>query len=109
MNSLRALLGALLAVAALVGTVIGAGGCGAPSPHEICVNVCEANRRCGALSDDAAATCKTNCEAMQGAYAFDEVCKNGPEVRSKFNDCLGKDCNKIQDCLADVPSSCNPK
>jgi hypothetical protein len=98
----------LAAFIALVGGMLALDGCGAPGSFELCLNTCEASRRCGALSDDAAATCKKNCDAMKGAYsdqdrASDELCKNGPEIRQKTADCLGKECNKIQDCLADVP------
>jgi len=101
-----------VAVAALVAGLWLAG-CGAPGSSDLCNMQCEANRRCGAYSDDAAATCKKNCDAMKGAYAdqdraFDDLCKNGPEIRQKTADCLGKECNKIQDCLADVPG-CLPK
>jgi hypothetical protein len=101
----------LALLAALAGIL---GGCGVPSSHEICVNTCEASRRCGGLSDADAATCKRNCDAMKGAFsdgdrAFDENCKDGPGVRSRYNDCLGKECNKIQDCLADNPLTCSPK
>jgi hypothetical protein len=89
-------------------------GCGVPSRLDNCHLECDANKKCGATTDAQAANCHTTCDANKGSFADqdandDRQCKNGGTVRSEVNGCLGKECNKIQTCLAAIDTTCVQK
>ncbi|MCS6914448.1 MAG: hypothetical protein RMK29_06945 [Myxococcales bacterium] len=82
-------------------------GCGAPSNVDLCHATCDSSRRCGLVSDSAAANCRQACENNRGALMDqdrreDRECRNAGVIRQQKMNCLTSDCNKVAQCLARV-------
>lgn len=91
-----------------------AAGCGTPSRLDLCNAACDADKRCGSLTDAQAANCRTNCENQKGTLSDkdaldDKNCKNAGDYRKKTLECINMDCNKITSCLATVDATCVAK
>ncbi len=91
-----------------------AAGCGAPSSLDLCNANCDVQKRCGTLTDAQAANCHTTCEANKGQLADqdalnDKNCRNAGQVRSDLSACGGKECNKVDSCVAAVDTTCIAK
>jgi hypothetical protein len=89
--------------------------CGAPpSSLDNCKATCEAQRKCGILSDAAAQNCNNDCDAQKGTFAdqdaqCEKFCKNCADIRMKYNSCAKEECNKIGPCAAAVDPTCIAK
>ncbi len=85
--------------------------CGAPNSLDLCHASCDANKRCGVITDAQAANCHTDCDNRRGQLQDgdamdDKNCKNAGDVRKLLLDCVHQECNKIQTCLNAVDRTC---
>ncbi len=92
--------------------LIGCGG--APSSLDLCHDNCNVQKKCGVLSDAAAANCHSTCDSMKGTYSDQDVqcdknCKNCADVRNQLSNCGATDCNKVASCVTAVDQTCIAK
>ena len=96
----------------MLGLGLGLAACGgSPSSLQLCHELCDTQRRCGALTDATASNCHTSCDSMKGSLADtdssnDRNCKNAGSIRSSQESCLGQDCNKVDPCLNAIDTTC---
>jgi hypothetical protein len=88
-----------------------AAGCGAPSSFDLCIQTCDALRKCGINTDAQFQNCRTDCMNRSGALSdqdaqCDRDCKNCGTIKSETSNCISMECNKIIPCSNAVDRTC---